>query len=110
MKTSLKTSAFPMSSSFHLPTPPSTFGRGFQQFLASAPAYQDEHSGGRIAQPLRFLEAVPPADHWSFDSTVSHADVTVPLSESLGAAILLSPRPTTKSLALAKAVHALRHG
>lgn len=99
-----------MNSTFHLPTPPSTFGQGFQQFLASAPAYQDEHSGSRVAQPLRFLEAVPPADHWTFDSTVSPSDVTTPLSESLGAAILLAARPTTKSLALAKAVHALRHG
>lgn len=108
MKTSLKSSALPTMSAFHMPTPPSTFGQGFQQFLASAPAYADEEFGAPVAQPLRYLESVPPADQWTFDSTVApRPDL---LSESLGAAILIAARPTTKSLALAKAVHALRHG
>jgi hypothetical protein len=111
MKSILKTSALPAmpSATFHPPAAPSEFGRGFQQYLASSSTANDESGWtGTITQPLRYLEAVPSLGETA--ATVDSSGVQIELSNSLGAALLLAARPTTQSLSLAKAVHALRHG
>lgn len=110
MKTIIKTSALlsqPTATNYAIPLP--AFGAGFQQFLSQAPAFADEViPTPAMRQPLRYLEAVPPQDDASIGEKPLTMNVAEVLSNSLGAAILLSARPTTKSLSLAHAVNALR--
>lgn len=110
MKTTIKTSAFsgPASTtSTHRPSP--AFGLGFQQFLSHPPAYADEVIlAPTMRQPLRYLEAVPPQGEVGIGEQPLTMNVAEALSDCLGAAILISARPTTKSLSLAHAVNALR--
>lgn len=110
MQTIIKTSAFarqPIETKLSLPLP--AFGAGFQQFLSHAPAFADELiPAPAMRQPLRYLEAIPPQDDASIGEQPMTMNVAEVLSNSLGAAILLSARPTTKSLSLAHAVNSLR--
>lgn len=62
-----------------------------------------------VRQPLRYLEATPAIDDCQFASASSSAySVEDSLSRSLGAAIFLAARPTTKAMSLAGAVHTMR--
>ncbi|MBL9142480.1 MAG: hypothetical protein JNM99_02255 [Verrucomicrobiaceae bacterium] len=110
MKTTIKTSALSgPASTTNTRFPSPAFGLGFQQFLSHPPAYADEViKAPAMRQPLRYLEAVPPQDDTGIGEQPLTMNVAEALSDCLGAAILLSARPTTKSLSLAHAVNALR--
>lgn len=110
MKSIIKTSALGTATNgsiirMHAPS----FGTGFQQFLSSPPAFADEViAAPMMRQPLRYLESVAPSHESGIGEQPLTMHVAEALSDSLGAAILLSARPTTKSLSLAHAVSALR--
>ena len=110
MKSIIKTSAIKGTQDFTITRfPAPTFGAGFQQFLTSAPALSDDLIGPFvIRQPMRYLEAVPAQNEAGIGEQAFTMNVAETLSDSLGAAILISARPTTKSLSLAHAVNALR--
>jgi hypothetical protein len=115
MKTTLKTSALlnVNSATVHLPTPATTFGSGFRQFLASAPIEDEGNDTTRLMttafrQPVEFLEAVPTIAATTRPASTSALNVQDSLARCLGAALLLAARPTQQAPALRQAVMALR--
>lgn len=112
MKTTIKTSALlnVTSATVHLPTPPSEFGAGFRQFMASAPSEDTtQPTPESFRQPVEFLEAVPTISATTRPASTSALNVQDSLARCLGTALLLAARPTQQAPALRQAVMALRH-
>jgi hypothetical protein len=81
---------------------------GFRRFLASSDHELDATSPPS-AQPVRFLDSVPPLVDTALDGPVaSLLSVQESLSRALGSALLMAARPTEHAPSLSDAVRELR--